>query len=95
MTQIAVFVLVITTALILNEWGYLNYLTGPIFCIVIGIPISMFVDYYYDNKKMQLMQQLEQMAFKSKCPKCGQVVPKGNFAFCPFCGTSLKPNSEK
>lgn len=25
------------------------------------------------------------------CPKCGKEIPKGNYTFCPFCGSPLIP----
>jgi len=36
-------------------------------------------------------RQIEQLSKSAgKCPDCGKEIPQGSFAFCPFCGTSLK-----
>ncbi len=38
------------------------------------------------------MEQLRALAnAMPTCPKCGKAIPQGNYAFCPFCGASLKP----
>jgi uncharacterized protein CbrC (UPF0167 family) len=34
--------------------------------------------------------QLEKLKSIYKCTNCGKEIPKGDFSFCPSCGTSLK-----
>jgi len=47
-----------------------------------------------DNKSKRqysvLMRRLQNISSTSNCPKCGKVLPRGKFVFCPFCGNSLE-----
>jgi hypothetical protein len=46
---------------------------------------------YCGFQRIKLMNQMKTMSISiPKCPKCGKELPKGNFAFCPFCGSSLE-----
>ena len=39
-----------------------------------------------------IKRQIKQLTNRgNKCPNCGKEIPQGDFGFCPFCGTSLKP----
>jgi hypothetical protein len=59
-----------------------------IFMFIFGIYVSL----HYEGQYKNLMKELEGMAILNpRCPTCGKELPKGNFAFCPFCGKSLKP----
>jgi hypothetical protein len=65
---------------------------------VIGVVIAAvgFVVYlYYARLYSRFVGQLANIAFKSAtpCPQCGKELPEGEFGFCPFCGSSLKPPS--
>jgi ribosomal protein S27AE len=62
-------------------------MTIGIACMVIGICMSIpYIRQYYKLKK-----ELESVATSfPRCPKCLQEMPQGNYAFCPFCGNSLK-----
>ena len=62
-------------------------LLGVIF-FVYGIYGAVRSSKQYDN----LMKELEKIAVPTySCPNCKKELPKGNFAFCPFCSASLKP----
>jgi rRNA maturation endonuclease Nob1 len=62
---------------------------GVIFFVLFSI-----VERVANGTKKELMSELENMGTKvSTCPNCQKQLPKGNFEFCPFCGTSLKPKS--
>ncbi len=63
---------------------------------IIGIVIAAlgFVVYlYYSRVYMRFMGQLASLASKSAspCPRCGKALPEGEFDFCPYCGSPLKP----
>jgi hypothetical protein len=63
---------------------------------ILGIVIAAlgFIVYlYYARVYLRFVGQLSSLAFKSAvpCPKCGKALPTGEFAFCPFCGSPLKP----
>jgi hypothetical protein len=65
---------------------------------VVGIMIAAvgFVVYlHYSRLYSKFVGQLAKIAFKSAvpCPQCGKELPEGEFGFCPFCGSSLKPPS--
>ena len=70
-----------------------NFLVG--ISIVLGIfffVFGIYVSGHYASQYKNLMKELESMTVSfPKCPKCGKELPKGNFAFCPFCGASLNP----
>ena len=54
--------------------------------------IGSFRWFYYGYQNNKLMEQLRTLAnVMPTCPNCGKAIPQGNYAFCPFCGTSLKP----
>jgi hypothetical protein len=62
---------------------------------ILGIVIAAigFVVYlYYARVYLRFVGQLASMISKSAipCPHCAKPLPEGEFAFCPFCGTSLK-----
>jgi type III secretory pathway component EscS len=61
---------------------------------ILGIVIAAigFVVYlYYARAYLRFVGQLASMVSKSSvpCPHCGKPLPKGEFAFCPFCGSQL------
>ena len=62
--------------------------------LVLGILFIAFgvaVSIYYRVQGWRSMEQLLRMAAANPtCPHCKKELPKGNFAFCPFCGVSLK-----
>jgi hypothetical protein len=62
---------------------------------VLGIILAIIEGISYVGNSYQyskLMQELKAMAKATPtCPKCGKEIPKGSFAFCPFCGSSLTP----
>lgn len=48
--------------------------------------------FYYSNQYFKLLEQLKRMAVANpKCSTRGKELPQGNYAYCPFCGNSLKP----
>ena len=58
----------------------------------IGTVLFFVGEFVYEKEKAGLMNELNHLSIKIPiCPKCGKQVPEGNFAFCPFCGASLKP----
>ena len=62
---------------------------------VIGVVVAAigFVVYlYYSRVYLRFVGQLASMTSKRAllCPKCGKALPEGEFAYCPFCGSSLK-----
>jgi len=63
---------------------------GGVLLAIVGIIES----FYFRLQHFKLMEQLEKMAIKTTCPKCGKEIPKGNFMFCPFCGASLERKPE-
>ena len=70
------------------SWLALVLIMCGVGLVVIGIIDSFYLGL---RQKIKLMEQLERMAIKTPiCPKCGKVMPKGNFEFCPFCGTRIK-----
>lgn len=60
---------------------------------IIGIFIAgggLVSSIYMYRQHLFLMKQLGRLAIVNpKCPQCGKELPKGNYAFCPFCGKSL------
>lgn len=53
--------------------------------------IGAVESFYYTYQHSKLLEQLKKMATVTPtCPKCGKEIPQGNYAFCPFCGASLK-----
>jgi len=62
-------------------------ITIGIACMIIGI--CMAVPYIRQYNKIK--KELENIATSfSNCLNCKKEIPKGNFAFCPFCGNPLK-----
>jgi len=69
------------------------FLSNSVLLIFGVVVISIGVAYsgYYGFQRFKLMEQLKKMStLTSTCPKCGKEMPKGNFTFCPFCGSSLE-----
>jgi len=62
---------------------------------VLGIILAIIEGISYAGNSYQyskLMQELKTMAKATPtCPKCGKEIPRGKFAFCPFCGSPLVP----
>lgn len=63
---------------------------------IVGIVIAAlgFAIYlYYARVYLRFVGQLASLASKSAtpCPRCGKALPEGEFAFCPYCGSPLKP----
>lgn len=63
---------------------------------IVGLLIAALgftVYLHYARLYSRLVGQLAKIAFTSAvpCPKCGKMLPEGEFGFCPFCGSSLKP----
>ena len=60
--------------------------------LVIGA-VGFIVYLHYARLYSRFVGQLAHIAFKSAvpCPRCGKILPEGEFGFCPFCGSSLKP----
>jgi len=64
---------------------------------IVGIIVAAigFVVYlYYARVYLKFVGQLVSMTSKNAvpCPKCGKALPEGEFVFCPFCGSPLKPS---
>jgi len=64
---------------------------------IIGIVVAAigFIVYlYYSRVYLKFVGQLASMTSKRAvpCPKCGKALPEGEFAYCPFCGSPLKPS---
>jgi hypothetical protein len=61
-------------------------------CLLGGI-ISGALEIYYGKQKESLMKQLKEITESArrleKCPKCSKELPRGDFAYCPFCGVLL------
>lgn len=61
---------------------------------ILGILVAAIGFYsllYSQYKYVRLMQELGGMGSPNlKCPRCGKELPKGNYAFCPFCGASAR-----
>lgn len=92
-STIIMFVGVIIAVLFYSEYPFHSNLPLTIMGIVLVI-MGIVESTYYELQKNNSMKQLEKMAFKTPaCPKCGKAIPKGNFAFCPFCGASLSQKS--
>jgi hypothetical protein len=65
---------------------------------ILGIVIAAigFVVYlYYARVYLRFVGQLASMTSKNAipCPHCAKPLPEGEFAFCPFCGSPLKPTA--
>jgi hypothetical protein len=75
-------------------WNNTVTMLGGISLIALGIfffVFGIYVSGHYAGQYKNLMKELESMATSfPKCTKCGKQTPEGNFAFCPFCGVSLK-----
>lgn len=62
-------------------------ITIGIACIIIGICMTI----PYIRQYNRLKKELENIATSfSNCLNCKKEIPKGNLAFCPFCGNPLK-----
>ena len=64
---------------------------------ILGIVIAAigFVVYlYYARVYLRFVGQLASMTSKSAipCPHCAKPLPEGDYAFCPFCGSPLRPS---
>jgi uncharacterized paraquat-inducible protein A len=67
---------------------------------VVGLVIATvgFVVYlHYSRLYSRFVGQLAKIAFKSAtpCPECGKALPEGEFSFCPFCGSSIRPEQPR
>jgi uncharacterized paraquat-inducible protein A len=67
---------------------------------VVGLVIAAvgFVVYlHYARLYSRFVGQLAKIAFKSTtpCPECGKALPEGEFSFCPFCGSSIRPEQPR
>ncbi len=59
---------------------------------MIGFFLCYAVEYNANQRRKKLIKKLADMTVKvSTCVKCGKQIPKGNFTFCPFCGSALTP----
>ena len=59
---------------------------------LIAIITGVFEWFYCSRQYLKLMEQFKALAnVMPTCSKCGKQIPQGTYAFCPFCGTSLKP----
>jgi len=85
-THISVVVLVVIAAIVLN----LDFVMGFVFVVAFGGVLSAVVDFYYNREKEKIVQQIKGVATANRCPKCKMPIPSGDFAFCPFCGASLR-----
>ena len=68
---------------------------NSIYLGIVGVVISAigFVEFlHYQRVYSKMIGELASMAFKSAvpCPRCEKELPKGEFDFCPFCGSPLQ-----
>jgi hypothetical protein len=63
---------------------------GIVGLLIAAVGFTVYL--HYARLYSRLVGQLAKIAFKSAvpCPKCGKMLPEGEFGFCPFCGSSLK-----
>ena len=85
-------IFIVNSIFVLTEWHIsfqiiLMQITLGVACVIIGICMAV----PYIRQYNRLKKELENIpASFSKCLSCKKEIPKGNFAFCPFCGNSLE-----
>jgi hypothetical protein len=61
---------------------------------VVGFFLFSLGEYGSNMLKKRYMTELEKLGSKiPTCPKCGKQIPQGSYAFCPFCGASLRESA--
>jgi hypothetical protein len=63
---------------------------GIVGMVIAAIGFAVYL--YYGRVYLRFVWQLASMASRSAvpCPRCAKPLPEGEFAFCPFCGFSVK-----
>jgi hypothetical protein len=68
---------------------------GMLFIAVIaGGTFSTIVSRYFGERAERLARQIERMGFRTKCLNCNKEIPRGDFKFCPYCGTALTQSAQ-
>ena len=83
---------IIAAGIVASFWVGFIYLIAMVLLGAFFFVYGIYVAVHYSNQYDNLMKELEKMAIPTyTCPNCKKELPKGNFAFCPFCSASLKP----
>ena len=97
--RLSAIVSMVGIAMVVYGFGFYFFQLADIFSLIVGILgvvfaiVGLVFEYMANAVKKSLMSELAGMAIRTpKCSKCEKELPQGNFAFCPFCGNSVKSN---
>ena len=83
---------IIALGIVFSFWFGFIYLIAMVLLGTFFFVYGIYGTVHSSNQYNNLMKEMEKMATPTyTCPNCKKELPKGNFAFCPFCSASLKP----